>query len=155
MKWLDGIIDSMDMSLSKLQDIVEDRGSLACCIHMISKNQTRTKWLNNNTYVDISLYVYLFIYVCVYVCICTHTYTHKHRIYIHMYVYIYVKFLWTFQLNTTRFILGFSLICCNFLRQWELWEVKTCAIYSGICSSTNTSIFLFFTSTPKVSINFN
>ena len=30
MRWLDGIMDSMDMSLSKLQEMVKD-GSLACC----------------------------------------------------------------------------------------------------------------------------
>ena len=31
MKWLGGITDSMDMNLSKFQEIVKDNGSLACC----------------------------------------------------------------------------------------------------------------------------
>ena len=31
MRWLDSFINSMDMNLSKLQEMVKDRGALACC----------------------------------------------------------------------------------------------------------------------------
>jgi len=31
MRWIDSIIDSMDMNLSQLQEIVKDRGALLCC----------------------------------------------------------------------------------------------------------------------------
>ena len=31
MRWLDGITDSLDMRLSKVREIVKNKGSLACC----------------------------------------------------------------------------------------------------------------------------
>ena len=40
MRWLDGIIDSMDMSLSKLWEIVEDRGTWHIAVHGITKSRT-------------------------------------------------------------------------------------------------------------------
>ena len=40
MSWLDGITDSMDMDLSKLQEIVEARGDWCASVHGVRKNQT-------------------------------------------------------------------------------------------------------------------
>ena len=41
MSWLDSITDSTDMSLSKLLEIVMDRGSWSAAVHGIAKSQTR------------------------------------------------------------------------------------------------------------------
>ena len=47
MRWLDGITDSMNMNLSKLQEIVKDREAWHAAIHGVTKSQTQLK-VNNN-----------------------------------------------------------------------------------------------------------
>ena len=57
MRWLDGITDSMDMGLSKLQEVVKDREAWHVTTHGVEKSQIRiSNWTTMTAY--LSMYIY-------------------------------------------------------------------------------------------------
>ena len=47
MRWVDSITDSIDMNLSKLWEIVEDRGTCCAVVHVLAKSETQQQVKNN------------------------------------------------------------------------------------------------------------
>ena len=64
MRWLDGISDSMDMNLSILQEIMEDRGVWRAAVHRVTKSQTQLSDWTTTTIKLTGLLLFLFSKLC-------------------------------------------------------------------------------------------
>ena len=59
MRWLNGIIDTMDLGLSKPQEMVSDREAWRAAIHGVAKDSVKTEQLNNKILTTVPFLVFL------------------------------------------------------------------------------------------------
>ena len=64
MRWLDDIIDSVHMSLSKFWEMVKDREAWHAAVHRVTKELDRTERLNNDNVIEYSVLEILSLLFC-------------------------------------------------------------------------------------------